>query len=342
MKLPSQKALALLLCGALSAVASDYTVNATIKVAGDQGWDLLKVDDATERLFLSHGDKVDVVNLNSGTLAGVIANIQGAHDIALATGTGKGFITSGKDSTLVIFDTKTLATIQRLHLNGAKPDAIIYEPSSRKIFVGLAGSNSLMAIDPVTSQVVASIPLEGNPELMTYDGKGKLFVAVENKSQVVAIDAQTMKVISNWPLAPGEEPTGLAMDSLTNRIFAGCNNRLLIILDASSGKVVTQLPIGDHIDGVSFDPGLKRVYSSGGDGTLTVVQEDSPNQFRILTTVATKKGARTNALSAKTHHLYLPSADYGPTPVATTENPKPRPSILAGTFAVLDVVPPTP
>jgi DNA-binding beta-propeller fold protein YncE len=259
--------------------------------------------------------------------------------VALVPNLGKGFATSGKDSSLVVFDLKTFATLARLPADGAKPDAILFDSASQRVFVGLAGSNALAAFDVATSKLAGTVTLQGNPELMAVDGKGMLYVNIEDKSQIVAIDARTLKSTATWPLAPCEEPTGLALDPVAKRLFAGCSNHMLVVVDAASGKVLTHLPVGDHIDGVVFDPDLKRAYASGGDGTLTVIQETDADHFKVLETVATKKGARTIALNAKTHHLYLPTADYGPAPAATPEQPKPRPTVLPGTFSVLDVFP---
>ena len=323
----------------LAAPVSGYAVEGKIHLAGNQGWDLLAVDDSTGRIFLSHGDRIEAVDAATGKLLGTVPGIQGAHGVALAKAAGKGYATSGKDSTVVVFDPGSYAVIARLPAGGAKPDAIAFEPATGRIFIGLAGSDELAVLDASSSKMLGTIPLEGNPEMMAFDGKGMLYTTVEDRSQVVAIDARTLKVVSTWSLAPGEEPTGLAMDSANGRLFAGCGNHLMVVLDASSGAVVAKLPIGEHIDGVAFDAGLKRAYASGGDGTLTVVQEESPSKFRVLETVTTRKGARTIALDAKTHHLYLPTADFGPAPLPTADKPKPRPPVLDGTFTVLDVHP---
>jgi len=322
-----------------AATATHYKVENKIRVEGDQGWDLLAVDDSSGAVFLTHGDRVQVVDPATGKLLGTVSGIDGAHGVALVPDMGKGFATSGKDSAVVVFDPKTFATLERLHTPGAKPDAIQFDPSSRRVFAGLAGSDELAAFDVATSKLAGTVALPGNPELMVADGKGMLFVNIENKSLVVAIDAKTLKVVSTWPLAPGEEPTGLAIDPVSNRLFAGCHNHLMVVLDATTGKVVAHLPVGDHIDGAAFDPGLKRAYAPGGDGTLTVIQEQGPDKFAVLETVATKKGARTIAIDVKTHHLYLPTADYGPLPAATVAQPHQRPPLVPGTFSLLDVFP---
>jgi len=322
-----------------AATPSHYSVNASIHLAGEQGWDLLSVDESAGRVYVSRGDRIEVVDVHSGKSIGAISGFAGAHAVALAPQAGKGYATSGKNSSIVIFDLKTLTTVARIFAGGVKPDAIAFDSVSQRMFVGLAGSNALGVIDTRSSKLVGTIPLQGNPELMAVDGTGMLYVAVEDKSQVVAIDTRMLHVTATWSLAPGEEPTGLAIDPLTRRLFAGCNNHLLMVLDANSGAVIAQLPIGEHIDGVAFDPALKRVYSSGGDGTLTVVQEEQGDHFRVLETVLTKRGARTVTVDPKTHHIYLPSAEYGPTPPVTQENPRPRPPILSGTVTLLDVSP---
>lgn len=322
-----------------AATAPGYKVEDKIRIEGDQGWDLLAVDDSSGAVFLTHGDRVQAVDPGTGKLLGTVTGIDGAHGVALVPDIGKGYATSGKDSAVVVFDLKTFTTLARLHTPGAKPDAIQFDPASRRVFAGLAGSDELAAFDVATSKLAGTVSLPGNPELMAVDGKGMLFVNIENKSEVAAIDAKTLKVVSIWPLAPGEEPTGLAVDPDSKRLFAGCHNHLMVALDATTGKVVASLPVGDHIDGAAFDPVLKRAYAPGGDGTLTVIQEQGPDKFTVLETVDTKKGARTIAIDAKTHHLYLPTADYGPMPAASAAQPHQRPPLLPGTFTLLDVFP---
>lgn len=342
MKTTTIASLCVLLLGAARSMAdapSGYAVDDKIRLDGDLGWDLLAVDDSTGRIFLSHGDRIDVADARTGAQVGSVSGLKGAHGVALVPDLNRGFATSGKDSTVVEFDLKTLAVVARIPAGGAKPDAILFDPASRRVFVGLAGSNALSAIDASTSKLVGTVHLDGNPELMAVDGKGKLYVAVENRSQVVTVDARTLSKLSTWPLAPGEEPTGLALDEANGRLFTGCDNHMVVVLDATSGKVITHLPVGDHVDGVAFDPGLGRAYVSAGDGTLTVVQEDGKDSFRVLETVKTRKGAKTLAVDSRTHHVYLPTAQYGPVPAATAESPKPKAPILPGTFVVLDVHP---
>lgn len=227
-----------------AATSPGYKVEDKIRIEGDQGWDLLAVDDSSGAVFLTHGDRVQAVDPGTGKLLGTVTGIDGAHGVALVPDIGKGYATSGKDSAVVVFDLKTFTTLARLHTPGAKPDAIQFDPASRRVFAGLAGSDELAAFDVATSKLAGTVSLPGNPELMAVDGKGMLFVNIENKSEVAAIDAKTLKVVSIWPLAPGEEPTGLAVDPDSKRLFAGCHNHLMVALDATTGKVVASLPVG--------------------------------------------------------------------------------------------------
>ena len=329
--------LALLGFTAIAQAGPAYAVDSTLHVEGDLGWDLLTVDDSTGNLFLTHGDRIQVVDLGSGKLLGTVSGLKGAHDVTLVG--NRGFATSGKDSSVVVFDRNSYEVLQRLPAGGAKPDAMVYDRASDRIFVGLGGSDALSVIDPKESKIVGKIALPGNPELMAVGDKNRLFVAIESKSQIAVVDTRTLKVTATWPVAPGEEPTGIAFDPVAGRIFSGCSNHLVVVLDSKTGKLVAKLPVGDHVDGVAFDPTLQRAYVSAADGTLAVVQEDSPDKFRLLPPVATRKGAKTVALDKKSHHLYLPAASYGPVGAPTSAEPKPKPPFLPGSFVVLDVHP---
>ena len=224
-------------------------------------------------------------------------------------------------------------------MTGTNPDAIVYDPCSQQVFTFNGKSANATVLDARNNQVVDTLPMAGKPEFAVVDGKGKLFVNIEDKSLLCRIDTRTRKVEQTWSIAPGEEPSGLAMDVAGQRLFSVCGNKLMVIVDAQSGKVVSSLPIGDRVDGVAFDPGLKRAYSSNGDGTLTVVQCTGPDQYTVLETVPTQKGARTVVVDALTHHVFLPTAAFGPTPAPTAQTPKPRPAIQPGSFVILDVAP---
>jgi len=317
--------------------ASKYKIANTFHLEGEGGWDCLSVDDATNRLFISHGTMVQVVDAKSGKLLGTISDTKGVHAIALAPDLNKGFTTNGKDTSVTVFDLKTLAVLTKVPVTGINPDVAVYDKFSQQVFICNGKSSNMTVIDAKTNKVTATIALDGKPEFPATNENGKVFVNIEDKNLINVIDVKTLKVEQKWPLAPGEEPSGLAIDAQNNRIFAGCNNKLMVILDAISGKIITTLPIGERVDGVAFDPGLRRVYSSNGEGTLTVVQEENKDTFKVLENAVTQKGARTLTLNAKTRHLYLPTAEFGPPPPATAENPKPRPAIKPGTFMILDV-----
>lgn len=333
----------IILCGGTALAAesnvSHYRIANRIHVEGDGFWDLLAVDNATGRLFLSHGMVVNVVDTKTGKLIATIQNTKGVHGIALARDLNKGFVTCGRDSSVAIFNLDSLSVITRVPVTGTNPDAILYEPSSHRVFAFNGGSANATVIDGTTNKVIGTVALGGKPEIPATDGKGTIFVNLEDKNMVEVIDANTMTVKTEWPIAPGEEPTGMAMDAVTRRLFIACNNKMMIVMDADTGKIVGNLPIGERVDGADFDPMLKRAYSSNGDGTLTVVEEVDKNNFRVLENVATQIGARTLAVDTKTHHIFLPTAEFGPAPAPTAEHPRPRPTIVPGSFVVLDVEP---
>ena len=318
---------------------SEYSIVNKIHLPGDVGWDYLSVDETGSRLFVSHSTVVLVVDLKTSQLIGTINDTPGVHGIALAEDQNKAFISVGRNASVKVINFKTLELIADVKISGQNPDAIMYEPYSKKVFVFNGGSSNATVIDAKTNEIVTTIPLEGKPEFPVSDGKGKVYVNIEDKSRISVIDVNSLKVEKSWPIAPGEEASGLALDNETHRLFSVCSNKMMIILDAIDGHVVSALPIGDGCDGVKFDPGLKRAYSSNGDGTMTVVQESNKDSFKVLENVVTMSGARTLAVDTKTHHIYLPSAEYNPAPAATTENPRPRRTMKPGSFAVLDIAP---
>jgi YVTN family beta-propeller protein len=318
---------------------SEYSIVNRIHLPGDGGWDYLTVDEPGARLFLSHSTMVQVVDLKTGQLAGTIEDTPGVHGIALAPDQNKAFISVGRNASVKVINLKTLALIADVKVTGQNPDAIMYDQFSKKVLTFNGGSSNATVIDASTNEVVGTIPLEGKPEFPAPDGKGKIYVNIEDKSLISVIDIKTMKVEKSWPIAPGEEASGLALDNETHRLFAVCSNKLMVVVDANDGHVVTSLPIGSGCDGVKFDPGMKRAYSSNGEGTMTVVQEVNKDTFKVLENVTTMQGARTLALDTQTHHIYLPSAEYNPSPEATADNPRPRRTMKPGTFTVLEIAP---
>jgi len=333
-------ATALLAAGLLLAAAGfgadkPFKVTHRILLGGEGGWDALAMDSATHRLFVTHGTRVQVVDVKTDKVLGEIPDTPGVHGVALADELGRGFTSNGRDSSVTIFDLKSLAILGRLKLPARNPDAIEYDTATKRVFAFNGESSSATAIDAAAGTIAGSVALGGRPEFAVSDGAGKMYVNLEDSSAVVAFDARTLEVLHRWPLAPGEEPSGLAMDREHRRLFAGCSNQKLVVLDADGGRVVSVLPIGERVDGVAFDAKRQLVFSSNGDGTLTVIHEDAPDRYSVVQNVATHTGARTLALDRSTGRVYLPTAEFGPPPAPTADRPHPRPSVVPGTFAVL-------
>jgi len=320
-------------------VKSHYKIANKIHIDSNGSWDYTSVDEQSNMLYVSHGSIVQVVDLNTSKVVAVIPNTSGVHGIALANDLKKGFISDGKDSSVTIFDLKTNALIAKVQVTGEKPDAIVYDFVTKRVFTLNGKTNNATVIDAKTNTVIGTIPLDGKPEFCVADGKGKLFVNLEDKSAIEEIDANSMKVVKQWSIAPGESPTGLAIDKKNRRLFSVCDNKMMVISDADKGKVITTVTIGKGPDAAAFDPGTMRIYSSNGeDGTLTVIS-DSADTYKVLENVETQRRARTMALNTKTHHIYLPVAEFMPLyPIrAGADRPKPKPK--PGTFMVLDVAP---
>ena len=320
----------------ITTFAQHYKIAHKFPVAGEGGWDYLISDPQTGRLFISHGSVVNVVDEKTGALLGTIPDTKGVHGIALATEFNKGFISNGRDSSVTVFDLKTLATLTKVPVTGINPDCILYDAFSHRVFAFNGRTKNATVIDAKDNKVVGSIALDGKPEFAASNEKGRVFVNIEDKNKITVINATTLKVEDNWSIAPGEEASGLAIDLKGNRLFAVCD-KMMVIVDAETGKVIATPVIGDGPDAAAYDPELRRAYSSNGDGTVSVIQEVSPNEFKLLETVPTQKGARTMALDTKTHHIYLSAAEYGDKPEATKENPHPRPAIKSGSFIIIDL-----
>ncbi len=313
----------------LFAQVSGYSVKETFHISSPGGWDYLAVNN--NKLYVSHGTQVNILNENTGDSIGVIPNTTGVHGIAFVNSLNKGYTSNGRLNNVTVFNLSNNEILGQV-VTGDNPDAIFYDDFSNKIITCNGRSQSLSIIDPKTDKVVQTIPLSGKPETAVSDGKGHVFVNIEDKSAISKINMATYQVEQTWPIAPGESPSGLSIDRKTNRLFAGCDNKMLVVLDAETGKVVSTPAIGDGCDGTSFDPELHYVYSSNGDGTLTVIREVSKDKFEVIDNVPTKKGARTNALDTHTHTVYLSTADFGPK--ATGER---RPPMIPGSFQVLVV-----
>jgi DNA-binding beta-propeller fold protein YncE len=317
---------------------SGYHLEATWKIGGEGGWDYLSFDPAAHRLYVARQDRVQVIDADKGTLAGEVTGLDGAHGIALVPELGRGFASSGKSDSVVIFDLKTLAAIGEPVHAGEKPDAIIYDPASKQVFAFNGKSENATAIDAQSGKVVATIALGGKPEFAAADGRGMVYVNLEDKSEIAAIRTADHTVAQRWPIAPGEEATGLSMDPAGRHLFAGCSNQKLVVLDAENGKVLAALPIGEGVDATAFDPGTGWAFSSNGDGTLTVVQAGAAGKFRVLDTVKTQPSARTMALDPRTHAIYLAAATFATGPAPASTAPHQRPPMVPGSFVVLKFV----
>ena len=316
-----------------------YGIVNRFSLPGDTFWDYLSIDASTGRLFVSRGTMVQVVDVASGKLIGTIPDTKGVHGIALAADLNKGYTSDGADSSVTVFDLSTLKVTKKIAVTGRNPDAILYDPFTHRVFTCNGRTSNSTVIDARTDSVVGTIPLSGRPEFSVTDGKGKIYINIEDKSQIDEIDPQSMKVENVWPLDPGEGPSGLAIDTRNEILFSVCHNKLMVVMNAADGKVITTLPIGERVDGAAFDPALMRAYSSNGEGTLTIVQEENNDSFKVIENLSTQLGARTITVDTKTHHLYLPTAQFNPPPVATADNPHPRPTMMPNSFVVLDIAP---
>ena len=307
----------------------------TYKLGGEGGWDYLEIDSAARHVFISRATHVIVIDADSGKVVGDIPDTPGVHGIAFAPEFNRGFTSNGREGSVSIFDLKTLKPIEKVKGVGENPDAILYDPATRRVFTFNGKSHDSTAIDALTGKVLGKIPLDGKPEFAVSTGSGEIFVNIEDKSELTAIDPRTLKVKSTWPLAPCESPSGLAMDIKNRRLFAGCDNKMMAVVNADTGKVITTLPIGDGVDADRFDPDNGFAYASCGEGVLTVVHEDSPDKFSVVQNVKTAEHARTMALDDKTHNVYVVTAKFGPRPAPTAQDPRPRPPVLPDTFEVL-------
>jgi DNA-binding beta-propeller fold protein YncE len=337
-----KRAYEMLLCGCLvalltiSAAAADanYHLINTYNLGGDGGWDYLTIDIASRRVYISRATHVMVIDVDTGKSVGDIPDTPGVHGIALAPELGRGFVSNGREGTVTIFDLQSLKLIQKVQA-GENPDCILYDPATKRVFAFNGKSHDATAIDAAKGTVVGTIKLEGKPEFAASDGRGGVFVNIEDRSQIDAIDPKQLEVKARWPLAPCEEPSGLAIDRKNHRLFAGCDNKMMAVVDTDSGKVIATPAIGDGVDANGFDPGTSLAFASCGEGVLTVVKEESPTKFTVVANVPTQSGARTMALDEKTHNVVVVTAKFGPPPAATADNPHPRRTILPDTFVAL-------
>jgi YVTN family beta-propeller protein len=287
----------------------EYRVIKTISVEGDGGWDYLTVDHPTQRLFVSHGNGVEVVDLKTEKLIGQIPNTPGVHGIALVPKLNKGFITAGRIDSVIVFDLKTLKVLDKVS-TGKNPDFILYDAFSNRIFTFNGRGNSITALDAGTNHVVGTIPVSGKPEAAVSFGNGKIFCNIEDKSTVVKFDALSLKTEAEWSLSPGKEPSGLALDIANNRLFSACSeSNQIVVMDAVTGKIVAVLPMGEGCDGIIYIPAEHTAVSSNGEGTLTVVYQTGADDYKVVQTLETRRSARTITYDEMTKRIFLPSAE---------------------------------
>jgi len=316
--------------------APGYHVIHRINTGGEGGWDYVTADPDGNRLFLSRGTHAMVIDLGRDSVVGDIPNTAGIHGVALAPELNRGFTSNGRDSSVTIFDYKTLAPIAVVKIPGRNPDAILYDPGTKRVFTFNGGTSNATAIDATNGTVVGTVDLGGKPETAVSDG-GKVYANIEDKSEIAVFDPKTLAVLARWPLAPCEEPSGLAIDRVHQRLFAGCGNKTMAVVDVRTGKVVATPAVGSGVDAAGFDPGTQLAFTSNGEGTITVVHEDTPDKYTVVETVPTQRGARTMAVNPKTHRLYTVTAEFGPAPAPTADRPRPRSPMIPGTFVVLEL-----
>ena len=323
---------------AVSALAA-WHVGRHIVIGGTGGWDYTTIDAAARRAYVSHGDRVEVVDVDAGKVVGLIPDTLGVHGIAIDHDGGRGFISSGRVNMMTIFNLKTNARITDVKTTGDNPDAILFEPFTKHVFT-FNGRGKNATVFNTRGKVVATIDLGGKPEFGVSDAHGHVFVNIEDTSELAMIDANKNVVTARWKLAPCESPSGLAIDRKHHRLFTVCENEIMAVVNARNGHVVTTVPTGKGTDAAAFDDERQLAFASNGQSaTLTVVHETSPDKYEVVDNVATQRSARTMALDTKTHHIYLPAAKFGEAPAPTEKNPRPRPPIVPGSFELLEVVP---
>ena len=312
-----------------------YEFVTEIPIGGEGGWDILTIDSAARRLYLSHATKVVVVDLNTNTIAGEIADTPGVHGFVAVPEVQRGFSSNGKESKSSVVDLTTLKTVSKID-TGSNPDAIVYEPRHGEVYVFNHTGNSVTVINAKAATVSATIPLGGTPEFAAVnEAAGRVYCNIEDKSEVAVIDVDKHEVVAHWSLAPGEEPSGIALDAAHHRLFSGCHNKMMVMLDTESGKVVGSVPIGAGVDGCAFDDATQLAFASCGEGTTIIAREETPGKLTILQTLKTERGARTMALDPKSHRIYLPSAQFQPPPSPSPGASPGRPTVVPNTLKLL-------
>ena len=321
--------------GVLRAQAPGYHLLEKYVFGGEGGWDYLALDGPSRLLYVTHGNEVDILNVDTGDKLEPITGLQGVHGVAFDDARGRGYISNGRGNSVSVFDLKTRRVLETVPSSGQNPDAIMYDGYSDRVFTFNGRTANATAIDASTGQVVGTVEIGGKPEFAVTDGRGTIFVNNEDASEVVAFDARSLEVKKRWSIAPGEGPSGLAIDLKGKRLFSVCD-KVMVVSDFEGGKVVATLPIGGGPDAVRYDPATGLVFASNGDGTLTVVRQESPDSYAVVETVKTARGGRTMELDPKTHNIYIATAEFAPAVAPTTEVPRPRPKVVPGSFMVME------
>lgn len=295
---------------ARSAPDVEYAIVKKIPIPGQGSFDYLTVDESARRLYVSHGTQVEVLDIDTLSLIGNVPKTPGVHGIAIAPESGRGFVSNGKASTVTIFDLKTLKPISDVP-TGSKPDAIIYDPATSRVFAFNGDGNSATAIEAATGKVAGTVDLGGGPEFAAADGEGYVFNNLEDQSQVLKINSRTLKVEQRWPTSPCSAPSSMAIDRANHRLFIGCRSKVMAVMNTDTGKIITTLPIGEHVDATAFDRETRLIFNSNGEGTVSVIREDSPDTYSVIETVKTVPHAKTMALDPKTHQLFLSTIENG-------------------------------
>ena len=312
-----------------------YRFLSEIPIGGEGGWDILTIDSAASRLYLSHATKVVVVDLNTNSVTGEIADTPGVHAFVAVPEVQRGFSSNGKESKSSVVDLTTLKTTSKID-TGSNPDAVVYEPRHGEVYVFNHTGNSVTVINSKTATVSATIPLGGTPEFAAVDQAARrVYCNIEDKNEVAVIDADKHEVVARWSLSPGEGPSGIALDATHHRLFSGCHNKMMVMLDTESGKVVGSVPIGSGVDGCAFDDATQLAFASCGDGTTTIAREQAPNKLAVVQILKTERGARTMALDPETHRIYLPTAQFQPPPSPSPGASPGRPSVVPNTLKLL-------
>ncbi len=295
----------------------------------------MALDGRTRLLYVTHGNAVEILNVDTGVKAAAIVDLKGVHGVAFAPKRNRGYISNGRGNSVSVFDLGTHKVLAEVPTSGQNPDSIMYDAFSDRVFTFNGRTANATAIDAATDEVVGTVDIGGKPEFAVTDGKGTIFVNNEDTSEIVAFDAKSLQVKTRWSIAPGEGPSGLAIDLKNKRLFSVCD-KIMVVSDFEKGKAVTTVPIGEGPDAVRYDPGTGLVFASNGEGTLTVIRQESADAYSVVETVPTARGARTMELDPKTHHVFVVTAEYGPAPAPTAEQPRPRPAIVPGSFMVLE------